>query len=147
MPLDQDIEGGHGEREPGMEIRPDAVHDLLEVAHDGQHREHRFHQHALLPLPPRTHFEVAGIPLRGMEGGITQDNHALFELPNQPLKGIVRNIGRGTGPPHHQPPLVQQQTEFAPDNPAMIWRALCGQSGGGYGLRASGESARCRTCQ
>ena len=33
MPLDQDIEGGHGEREPGVEIRPDPVHDLLEVAH------------------------------------------------------------------------------------------------------------------
>ena len=30
MPLDQHIEGGHGEREPGVEIRPDAMHDLLE---------------------------------------------------------------------------------------------------------------------
>jgi len=32
MPLDQHIEGGHGEREPGMEILPYTVHDLLEVA-------------------------------------------------------------------------------------------------------------------
>ena len=30
MPLDQDIESRHGEREPGLEIRPHAVHDLLE---------------------------------------------------------------------------------------------------------------------
>jgi hypothetical protein len=33
MPLDQYVEGGHGECEPGVEIRPDPVHDLLEVAH------------------------------------------------------------------------------------------------------------------
>ena len=32
MPLDEHIEGGHGEREPGLEIRPHAMHDLLEVA-------------------------------------------------------------------------------------------------------------------
>src|SRR5882672_4350134 len=29
MPLDQDIKGGHGEREPGVEIRPHAVRDPL----------------------------------------------------------------------------------------------------------------------
>jgi len=33
VPLDQYIEGGHGEREPGVEIRPDPVHDLFEMAH------------------------------------------------------------------------------------------------------------------
>jgi hypothetical protein len=32
MPPDQDIEGGHREREPGVEIDPDAMHDLFEVA-------------------------------------------------------------------------------------------------------------------
>src|SRR5207302_158325 len=36
MPLDQHIEGGHGEREAGVEIRPASVHDFLKVAHDGQ---------------------------------------------------------------------------------------------------------------
>ena len=59
-------------------------------------------------------------PLGGMEGRITQDNHALFKLSNQPLKGIIRDIGRGTRPPHDQPPLIQEQTAFAADNPAMI---------------------------
>ena len=32
MPLDQYIEGGHRECEPGVEIRPDAMHDLFELA-------------------------------------------------------------------------------------------------------------------
>src|SRR6266571_2953947 len=39
MPLDQHIEGGHGEREAGVEILPASVHDFLKVAHDGQHRQ------------------------------------------------------------------------------------------------------------
>ena len=54
MPLDQDIEGGHGEGEPGVKIRPDPVHDFLEVAHEGQHRQDRLYQDAILPLPPDT---------------------------------------------------------------------------------------------
>src|ERR1700730_10596635 len=32
MPLDQHIEGGHGEREPGVEIRPAPMHDLFDMA-------------------------------------------------------------------------------------------------------------------
>ena len=55
-----------------------------------------------------------------MEGRVTQNNHALFELPNEPLKGGIRDIGGGTRPPHDQPPLIEQQTECAPDNPAMM---------------------------
>jgi hypothetical protein len=80
IPLDQDIKGGHGEREPRLEIRPDAVHDFLEVADERQHREDRLHEHALLPLPSLTQFEIARIPLGGMEGGIAQDDHASVNL-------------------------------------------------------------------
>jgi hypothetical protein len=124
MPLDQHIEGRHGEREPRLKILPPAVHDFLEVANNGQHRQDRLDEDAILPLPPSTQFEVGRIPLGGMEGGITQDNHASVELPNQPLEGIVCDIGGGTVPPHDQPPLIEQETEFAADNPAMIGEAF-----------------------
>src|SRR6266436_6540312 len=120
MPLDEHIEGRHGERKPGVKIRPDPMHHLLQMADQRQHGEHRLDEHAVLPLTALTQFQVAGIPLRRMEAGVAQDNHALVKLPNQPLKGIVCDIVRGTRPGHHQPPLVQQQTEFPPDNPAMI---------------------------
>src|SRR5205807_8779396 len=70
MPLDQHIEGGHGEREPRLKVRPAPMHHLLEMAHDSQHGEHRLHQHAVLPLAARTQFQVAGIALRGMEAGV-----------------------------------------------------------------------------
>src|SRR5712664_702841 len=124
MPLDQYIEGGHGEREPGVEIRPDSMHDLFEMADERQHRQHRLHEQAVLPRAALTQFEVAGIPLGSMKGGITQDNHPSVTLSNQPLKGVIRDLGGGTRPPHDQPPLIEQQTEFAPDNPAMIGEAF-----------------------
>src|SRR5437870_2424798 len=82
MPLDEYIKGGHGEGEAGVEVLPAPMHHLLEVADDGQHREYRLHQHTVLPLAPRTQFEVGRIALGGMEGSITQDDHALLKLSN-----------------------------------------------------------------
>src|SRR4029450_1195372 len=76
MPLDQHIEGGHGEREPGVEIRPDPMHDLFEMADERQHREHRLDEHPVLPRAALTQFEVGGITLSSMETGVAQDNHA-----------------------------------------------------------------------
>ena len=100
------------------------MHHLFEMADEREHREHRLHEHTVLPLAPRTQFEIGRIALRGMEAGVTQDNHASFKLPNEPLKGVIRHIGGRTLPGHDQPPLVQHQTEFAPDNPAMIREAF-----------------------
>src|SRR5215470_879202 len=89
-----------------------------------QHREDRLHEHPILPLPALTQFEIRRIALRGMEAGITQDDHLLLTLPNQPLKRVIGDIGRAACPPHDQPPLIEQQTEFAADNPAMVGQAF-----------------------
>src|SRR5215813_1789869 len=97
MPLNKHIEGRHGEGQARLKIGPAPVHDLFEMTNERQHREHCLYPHTVLPLPPLTPFEVGGIAFHGMEGGSTQDNHALFNLPNPPLKGIVGAIGRGTG--------------------------------------------------
>src|SRR6266705_1163734 len=102
MPLDQHIEGRHGEREPRLKRGPHTVHDFLEVADERQHREHGLHEHTVLPLPALTQFEVGGIALRGMEARVTQDDHASVDLANQPLKGVIGDIGRATVPPYHQ---------------------------------------------
>jgi len=55
-----------------------------------------------------------------MEAGVTQDNHPSVHVRNEPLKDVICDIRGGTRPPHDQPPLIEQQTEFAADNPAMI---------------------------
>src|SRR5215467_14292543 len=51
MPLDEDIVGRHGKRQARLKIGPAPVHDLFEMADERQHREHRLHQHTVLPLP------------------------------------------------------------------------------------------------
>src|SRR5215467_9001679 len=124
VPLHQHIEGCQGEREPRLKIRPDPVHDLLAVAHDGQHGEHRRDEHAVLPRAALTQFEVGRVPLGGMERGIAQDNHPSIDLAHQPLEGVIGDIGRRTVPPYHQAILVEQQTEFAADNPPMVGEAF-----------------------
>src|SRR5262250_1666073 len=124
MPLDQHIEGGHGEGQTRLKIGPAPMHHVFEMADKRQHREHRLHKHTILPLAPLTQFEIRRIALGSMEAGITQDNHPLLKLPNQPLKRVIRDIGRGTGPPHDQPPLIEQQTEFASDDPAVVRHAF-----------------------
>ena len=107
MPLDQHIEGRHGEREARLKIGPAPVHDLCEMANERQHREDRLDEHAVLPFAALTQFQVGGVAVRGMKAGVAQDNHALFKLANEPLKGVIRHIGSGTRPPNYQAILVQ----------------------------------------
>src|SRR5262244_86516 len=87
VPLDQHIEGGHGEGQTRLKISPAPMHHVFEMADERQHREHRLHEHTILPLPPSTQFEVGGIALSGMEAGVTQDNHLSVNVANEPLKG------------------------------------------------------------
>jgi hypothetical protein len=37
---------------------------------------------------------------------------------------VIRDVGGVTRPPHDQPPLIEQETELAADNPAMIRHAF-----------------------
>ena len=108
MPLNQHIEGRHGEGQARLKIRPAPMHHLFEMADERQHREDRLHEHPVLPLAALTHFEVGRIPLRGMEASVTQDNHTSVKLLDQPLKRLVRDIGGGTIPPNYQAVLIQQ---------------------------------------
>ena len=41
-----------------------------------------------------------------------------------PLKGVIRDIGGGTRPRNDQTVLIQQKTQFAPDNPAVVRHAF-----------------------
>src|SRR5882724_4348145 len=70
MPLDQHIKSRHSERQACLEVRPTPVHHFLEVADECQHRQHRLHEHPVLPLAALTQFEIARIPLRGMEASV-----------------------------------------------------------------------------
>src|SRR6516165_9435151 len=106
MPLHQHIAGHHGEGQTRLNIRPAPMHHLCHMAHEREHREDRLHEPTVLPRAPRTQFQIAGIPLCGMESRITQDNHLFFTWSPQPLKGMVCDLGSITRPPDDQPVLV-----------------------------------------
>jgi len=98
MPLDEHSKSRHREGEAGVEICPGSVHHLRAVADHDQHRKHRRHQDAVLPLPALTQFKVGGIALGGMATGIAQDHHAAIALANEPLTGMIGNSGSCTWP-------------------------------------------------
>ena len=68
------------------------------MADECQHRHHHLDEHTVLSLTALTQFQVGEIAFRDMEAGVTQDNHRCFEWSNQPLKGLICNIGCGTLP-------------------------------------------------
>src|SRR5215510_1694578 len=83
MPLDKHIEGRHGESQARLTIGPAPVHDLFEMADERQHREHRLHEHALLPLSPLTEFgvPVAGVQkatIRALKGNNVEENEGIL---------------------------------------------------------------------
>jgi len=123
MLLDQHMAGRHGERQPGVARRPDAVHDPLAMADHGQHGKHRLHHQALLPRAALTSRQVGGVALHRMAARIARDHHALLTLPHEPLQGGIHDLGGGTRPGHHQAVLVQQQTPCAADHPPVVREA------------------------
>ena len=76
------------------------------MTHEREHREPRLDKQTILPRAARTEFEVGRIALGGMEGGITQDNHAFCKLAHQPLQRVLGDMGGGTRPPDDQPRMV-----------------------------------------
>src|SRR6516164_4294820 len=92
VPLDQDLKGRHGACEPGVEIRPDPMHDLFAMADERQHRPHRLHQHAVLPLPALTEFAVGGAAVTGMVSVVSLVHPATVELLTDPQQGVSRHM-------------------------------------------------------
>src|SRR5262249_29487419 len=66
-------------------------------------------------LPEELDALIAHVRVCGRAGWVTTGS---------PRQRLVRRIGGSTIPPHHQAILVQQQTEFPADNPAVIRHAF-----------------------
>ena len=83
------------------------MHHLFEVTDEGQHREHRLNQHAVVPLAAATELEILGITRSRMEAGVAEDEHLLFELAHQRLESVVSDVGGIAIPGHHEAERVQ----------------------------------------
>jgi hypothetical protein len=73
MPLHQDIEGGQGEGQPRLEIRPHPMQALFKMTDCGQHRQRRLDQHARVPGATMTELEIGPVPVLGMVLGLPVD--------------------------------------------------------------------------
>lgn len=93
--------------------------DFLEMANCGQHGQHLFHDHADVPGTTRTDLHVRRVARLGMKVGIGEDDHLISELGDQGVKDRVVDIGRIAVPPHDQADMIEDEGQFATDDPAM----------------------------
>src|SRR5215471_10205973 len=129
-PPGPEIERRHHPSDTGTEVGPYPMADFLAMEDRREHRQHRFDQHPRIPSPTRTDFHVGGVPGLGMEPRIGQDDHLLIKLSNQQVKMRVVDVGGDAALGTNPAPLIQDETEFAADNPAMIALPLLADLGG-----------------
>ncbi len=124
MPLNQQIEGGDGERQPGLQVVDHPMHHFFGMADQREHGIDRFNHHPVVPGAARAQFQVRRITLVGMKAGIGQDQHPILEHLDQRLKQRIVDVGRRAQPADDAAPLIDQQTELVTYNPAVVGFAL-----------------------
>src|SRR3989337_1154339 len=125
VPLDEQVEHSHRVSQAALEISPNPVHHLLEMAHQGQHGEHCFDDHARIPLAPPANADIFRMPILLDKAFITEQHHpggiALGDL----LKGAaVVDIGCIDIPIHNQTQMIEHETQFASDDPPPVRQSL-----------------------
>lgn len=121
MPLNQQIEHRHRKSEAGFKIRPNAVRQMLETTHNGQHRQKGFNQHPGVPLTALAEFQVGRRPIFLSKVRVGKHQHLVRHIIHQVLKSRpIVNIGGVGCPVHHQTQMIKQHTQLATDNPAAV---------------------------
>jgi hypothetical protein len=120
IPAHQQVENSHRKGQTSLEVVPNTVHHLFEMADGGQHGEHGFDDHAFIVGIGRTRLQIGGIACFGMKAQIGEDHGAILIASDQRLKGGVMDVGGVTLPIDHLTEMVEQETQLAPHNPAPI---------------------------
>lgn len=79
VPANQQVKDSHGEGQTSLEVRPNAVHDLLEMANGGEHRQYSFNHHAFVVVERLTHLQIGRITLFRVEAMIGKDDRSIFK--------------------------------------------------------------------
>ena len=125
MPLNENVEQSHCIGQSALEVGPNAVSDLLEMADRCQHREDGLDDHAAIPLTAPADFEIGRMPVLLLKPLITEDHHLVGHGVNQVLESrSVVDIGCVTGPIHDQTEVIDQITQLAANNPARVGLAF-----------------------
>ena len=125
MPLHQDVEQGHRETEPGLEVGPHPMHHLLEMADRREHRQYCLNEHPLIPFTPLAQAQVVWMPVGFVKALVGKDHHLLSSLLYHLLEGAaVMDVGGITAPVHDQAQVIEQEAELAAHDPASIGEAF-----------------------
>ncbi len=87
---------------------------VFEVADGGQHREHRFNQHARVPCAAFADFHVGRIARSTVKPGIGQDHHLVGKLGNQRAECLIRDTVQVAVPGDKQPQMIEDKANLAP---------------------------------
>ncbi len=120
MPLDANIEQGHGERQATAQGRPGAMTELLEPTDGREHGQDRLHDHADVPGAPFAGLHVRRVAVLRVEAGVGQDDHLVLKIADQGMECRVRHVGCGIIPRDDQPMLVDDVRELRANDPPMV---------------------------
>ncbi len=125
VPLDEQVEHRHCVSQAALEISPHPVHHLLEMAHQGQHGQHCFDDHARIPLAPLANLKVIRKPVFLDKAFIAEQHHPGCIALGDLLKGAaVVDIGCIDIPIHDQTQMIEHETRFASDDPTPVRQSL-----------------------
>ena len=97
--------------EPHLEIRPDTLAQMFQLANLREQRKDRFNQHPLVPLVERANLQIFRLIRASAKTVVRQDNHFLTHSFNQRQKFRVRDIRRLDLPVGNKSELVGNQTQ------------------------------------
>jgi len=121
VPLNEQVEHRHSVSQSALEISPNPMHHLLEVTHHGQHGQHRFDDHASVPLAPLANPDVFRMPVLFDEALIAEQHHSSGIAFGNLLKGAaIINVGRVDIPIHDKTQMIEHETQLAPNDPTAV---------------------------
>ena len=125
IPLNEQVEHRHCISQAAFEICPTAVHHLFEMTNQGQHGEHRFDNHARIPLASLANPDIIRMPVLLDKALITEQYHPSGIALGNFLKGAaVVDIGRVDPPIHDQTQMIEHKTQLASDDPTLVGQSF-----------------------
>lgn len=117
VPLLEQIEKCDRKSEPHLEICPDSLPQMFQFTNLRQQRENRFDQHAVIPRPALTDFQIRRLVDFASKAGVCQNDHFLVNSFNERKKFLVGNIRRFHVPISDESEFIGQEAELSANNP------------------------------
>jgi hypothetical protein len=121
VPLNEQVEHHHRVNQAALEISPNPMHDLFEMAHQGQHGEYRFDDHAGVSFASLEDPEVFRIPIYLDKALIAEQHHLVGIALGNLLEGAaIVAVSCFDIPIHNETEMIEHETQLTPDDPMAV---------------------------